>query len=231
MVVPSTLMVSTIDLWTVRFRHDGDWSSSAPWYDPATETMRYTATAPVVLECTHPSKPGIQFEVHGTISATRWHGGEHVDGKPSRTPYFFEMGNYVGIRFVEPPSSDSVNDAGIGVLHRAVKNYWRDMARLDPTFFGAARSLPAPGRKGHNDGHYAVWAKRYFDAVEHHGRGYLAHINQQWPRDYITKSNLHRTLKRSEDLELCVIERTPGRLSTGHMTDKGNALLQKAGQQ
>ena len=217
------IVKSTSEVWTVQETMVGPFELTPFVWDNVAGVERRTESQPVVLECSHPSKPGSVFEVHGVRSTERRQSGNGLE----RDPWRFEMGNTITIRF-DRIDSEAVSAAGVAPLHRAVKRYYEDMARDLPEFWGMARSLPAPGQKGHNDGHYALWAKRYLDAVDAHGRGYLAKLIEAYPYD-ITKSNLMRTVNRAADLGLCVIERAPGRVSSGYMTPEGLALLKKAG--
>jgi hypothetical protein len=207
--------------WTVAAVPQGPTTASPQTYDPP-NAVRSDVRMPVTLLCRSDRRPGIQYEVEGWLTTTRW----FSEGKTGRDPWAFEMGQFIGLRYDEPPTSDEITASGQGSLYRAVKRFYRDLAEHDPSMWGAAKSLPPPGRRGLPDGHYALWAKRYLDAVEQHGRGYLPTLLAEHPG--ITKANLHRTVTRAEDLGLCVIHRSPGNVSSGHMTDKGLRLLAEA---
>jgi len=173
----------------------------------------------VEVECRHPNKPGIVFRVRGDLTTTRWFGF----GETGRLPHRFEMGRRVTIDFETDPTSEMANAAGVRGLHRAVERYYRQLSARDPSMFGRAKSLPPPGRRGLPDGHYAVWAKKYIDAVEEGGRGAVDRLIRGHPG--LRKANLHRTLARAEALGLVTFERSPGRPNRGHLTDAGRALI------
>jgi hypothetical protein len=179
---------------------------------------------PLELACRHPDKPGIVFRVSGGLTTTRWFDA----GETGREPHRFEMGRRVTIDFETEPTSEMANAAGVRGLHRAVERYYREAAGRDPTMFGRAKSLPPPGRRGLADGYYAVWAKKYIDAVDELGRGAVKHLIETNPG--LQKSNLHRTLERAEALGLVTFERSPGRPNRGQLTDAGTALVVLAGE-
>lgn len=179
----------------------------------------------ILISCTHPSKPGLRFVVEGFVTSTY----VRRPGSGSRSAWTFSHFKRLVIEVVDGQSDTGglFKEVGLGSMHNAIRDYFRDQARSDPRLWSESTALPKPGPRGHPDGHYAAWVKRILDARSACGRGYMKHLLSDHPGE--TRSNILRKLERAEALGLYKPTNEPGKLGSGEMTVKCRRLLQEIG--
>lgn len=227
MALVSCVMGNVHEDWTVDWNVVGDFSATPQTYDTKREAMTQEDSMPVRFRCTNPKRPGVIFEVDGVLTTTSWTGA----GKYWRLPWKLTTVTRIALAADGATTHDLFKELGLGSLHKAIGDHFRDLALLDKRLFGHADALPKPGPKGHPPDHYAIWAQRIIKARREHGRGYMKQLLASNPGE--TRSNVLRKLDVAKDLGLAeeIEKPAPGRIGRDQMTARGNALLKEAGQQ
>ena len=183
-------------------------------YEPKHEAMWHDELVP--WHCRVAREDGATFEVVGHLRTRSFVSSERT----WRDPYVFEQ-EYLMLPI---RSAADYTRVGLGMINRAIEAYWRNLEKLDETMFAQAGGVPRPGRAGHDEKYYALWVRRYLDAVEQHGQRYMAHLLAEHPG--YTANVIRRTISEAETTKHRLITNRPGRgKAGGTMTEKCKRIL------
>ena len=219
--IASTDMNSSVKDWTVWPDVSAEVERGIPKEDDAGNSY-FVERRGAVLQCRTPAKDGVLVVVEGVLTRTIH---EESDRMWATAMVLTDVTS-ITVRSEGASIDEMFKTIGLSTLAKSITQTYKQMAYANPQLWGETRALPSPGPAGLPEGHYAMWAQRYIDAVNENGRGYMPKLLAQWPGE--TRSNVLRAVQRAEDLGLFV--RTPtksGGVGSGHLTKKGESLMKK----
>jgi hypothetical protein len=128
----------------------------------------------------------------------------------------------------EMPTTTIFTRNRLGELHRQLVSELQDPARqwlfLPEHWRGKSLTLPKPGRRGHPEAFYAMWVKRYVDALEREPRSPVKLLGEE---HHYSRGQIRSWLDKAERLGLLVgrPSGTTGRAG-GRMSAKCRRILE-----